>query len=102
MVHSGATWLDQKLVCDGNWVTSRGPQDMKAFIRGMRDLFAKSAPIVSMPTIALSSSPQRAAPPKLVSGVVGMLPRPSLRTLALLAIIGAGVAGAARRAPQQQ
>jgi protease I len=95
MVHSGATWLDQKLVRDGNWVTSRGPQDMKAFIRGMRELFAESAPIASSPSIALSSSPQRSAPPKLVSGAVGMMP--SLGTVALLAIIGVGVAGLARK-----
>jgi protease I len=99
MVHAGATWLDQKLVRDGNWVTSRGPQDMKAFIRGMRELFAETAPIVAASPLPLSSSPQRSAPPKLVSGVVGLMPRPSLRTLALLAIVGAGVAGMARREP---
>ncbi|MBK4738211.1 type 1 glutamine amidotransferase domain-containing protein [Noviherbaspirillum pedocola] len=101
MVHAGATWLDQKLVRDGNWITSRGPQDMKAFIRGMRELFAETAPIVSVPSFALSSSPQRASPPKLAAGAVNLLPLPSLRTIALLAIVGAGVAGMAKRAPQQ-
>lgn len=28
LVNAGATWLDQPVVQDGNWLTSRGPQDM--------------------------------------------------------------------------
>jgi len=44
MVNAGATWLDQELVRDGNLVSSRGPQDMRAFVRGMLELFAGSAP----------------------------------------------------------
>ena len=40
LVNAGATWLDQELVRDGNWVTSRGPQDMRAFVSGMLELFS--------------------------------------------------------------
>src|SRR3954463_5939032 len=40
VVNAGATWLDQDLVRDRNWVSSRGPQDMTAFVRGMIDLFS--------------------------------------------------------------
>ena len=29
LVNAGATWLDQELVRDRNWVSSRGPQDMR-------------------------------------------------------------------------
>ena len=28
MVNAGATWMDQAVVRDANWLTSRGPQDM--------------------------------------------------------------------------
>jgi protease I len=35
MVNAGATWLDQEVVRDENWLTSRGPQDMVPFVREM-------------------------------------------------------------------
>src|SRR3954469_4702176 len=44
LVNAGATWLDQELVRDGNLTTSRGPQDMTAFVRGMLDAFATTSP----------------------------------------------------------
>ena len=40
VVNAGATWLDQEVVRDGNLTTSRGPQDMAAFIPAMLDAFA--------------------------------------------------------------
>src|ERR1700722_18874310 len=40
LVNSGATWLDEPLVHDGNLVTSRGPQDMKPFVTAIIRLFA--------------------------------------------------------------
>src|SRR4051794_17441480 len=44
LVNAGATWLDQELVRDGKLTTSRGPQDMAAFIPGMLDAFAQTSP----------------------------------------------------------
>ena len=35
MVSAGATWLDQQLVQDGNLITSRGPQDLVPFVKGI-------------------------------------------------------------------
>lgn len=35
MVNAGATWLDETVVRDGNWLTSRGPQDMVPFVRAL-------------------------------------------------------------------
>ena len=43
LVNAGATWLDAELVRDGNLTTSRGPQDMAAFVRGMLDAFAQTS-----------------------------------------------------------
>src|SRR5690349_9070114 len=49
LVNAGATWLDQELVYDGNLVTSRGPQDLAAFVSGMIDAFAGTSPQPATP-----------------------------------------------------
>ena len=91
VVNAGATWLDQELVRDGNLVTSRGPQDLNAFIPGIIDLFAERAPIGNNQHARADSSPQRAEPPELVLGVMKWLPKPSVRTAALLGAAGVGL-----------
>lgn len=40
--NAGALWVDQEVVVDGNLLTSRGPQDIIAFIREMIRLFTRS------------------------------------------------------------
>lgn len=88
LVNAGATWLDQPVVRDGNWLTSRGPQDMLPFVRELVPFFAGQAPAAQTPATAgtptASSSPQRDAPPQLVLQAMQWLPRPSLRTLVLV------------------
>jgi len=88
LVNAGATWLDQALVRDRNWVTSRGPQDMRAFVRGMLELFSGAEPASANGAPLKSSSPQRSTPPKLVVNAMRWLPRPSVRVAAAAAIIG--------------
>jgi protease I len=39
--NAGATWVDRELVEDGNWVSSRNPDDLPAFNEGMLKLFAR-------------------------------------------------------------
>jgi protease I len=39
--NAGGTWLDQDVVEDGNWVTSRQPEDLPAFNRAMIGLFSR-------------------------------------------------------------
>jgi protease I len=41
--NAGATWVDQEMVRDRNWVSSRSPKDLPAFNRGMLELFASSS-----------------------------------------------------------
>jgi protease I len=41
--NAGGEWLDQEVVEDGNWVTSRQPSDIPAFNRAMLRLFARQA-----------------------------------------------------------
>jgi protease I len=40
--NAGGIWLDQEVVEDGNWVTSRQPSDLPAFNEAMLRLFAQS------------------------------------------------------------
>jgi protease I len=40
--NAGANWVDQEMVRDRNWVTSRSPKDLGAFNPAMVSLFAES------------------------------------------------------------
>jgi len=40
--NAGGIWVDQELVRDGTWVSSRSPKDLPAFNQGMIELFSKS------------------------------------------------------------
>lgn len=42
--NAGGNWVDREVVVDGNWVTSRQPDDIPAFNREMLKLFAHLAP----------------------------------------------------------
>jgi protease I len=39
--NAGGVWVDRELVKDGNWVSSRNPDDLTAFNVGMLDLFER-------------------------------------------------------------
>ena len=40
--NAGGHWVDQEMVRDGTWVSSRSPKDLPAFNTGMVELFAGS------------------------------------------------------------
>lgn len=46
--NAGGNWVDQEVVVDKNWVTSRKPDDIPAFIQEMLNLFAQSTPTASI------------------------------------------------------
>jgi protease I len=97
LVNAGATWLDQEVVHDANWISSRGPQDMVPFVKAMTALFA-GEPLPAEPSPFARSDPQRQEPPKLVLQAMKWLPRPSIRAaLGLVAAIGAGIWATGRR-----
>ena len=93
MVNAGATWLDQEVVRDGNLTTSRGPQDMKAFVPAMLDTFADGPLATTTSASAAASDPQRISPPDVVTAATRWSPKPST-----VALAGVGVAALARRA----
>jgi protease I len=97
MVNAGATWLDQEFVRDGNLATSRGPQDLIPFVKGITELFAESSPIRNRRIAIAESSPQAAEPPQIVLEAMTWLPKPSIRTAFLLGAVGVAIAAANRR-----
>lgn len=86
LVHAGATWIDEPVVTDGNLITSRGPQDLTEFVPALVEHFARADAGYSRRETSRSSSPQRNAPPQAVTTAMKWMPRPSFRTLALVAI----------------
>src|SRR5436190_1094013 len=40
IVHAGGTWRDSPVVRDGNWVSSRTPEDLKELVPAMMSIFA--------------------------------------------------------------
>ncbi|GAA2723239.1 type 1 glutamine amidotransferase domain-containing protein [Cellulomonas aerilata] len=92
VVNAGATWLDQPVVRDGNLTTSRGPQDLAAFVPAMLDAFARTSPQAEPAPGIEASDPQRDVPPRLAVSALRWSPKPSA-----LAVVGLGLAAAARR-----
>jgi protease I len=90
LVNAGATWLDQEVVRDQNWLTSRGPQDMIPFVSALLDFFAGEA--VEEATSLGSSDPQRNEPPAVVINAMKWIPRPSFRTTFGLGLLAVGIA----------
>ena len=93
LVNAGATWLDQELVRDRNLTTSRGPQDMNAFVPGMLDAFAKTSPEPATTAPRHESDQQRDAPVGWALAALRWSPKPSAA-----AVVGIGLAAAVRRA----
>jgi len=89
LVNAGATWVDEPVVRHGNWLTSRGPQDMRPFVEALITFFAGELPRARTPRFAISSAPQRDEPPAVMLAAMKWLPRPSLRTAAVLGAIAA-------------
>jgi protease I len=91
IVHAGGVWRDEPLVRDGNWVTSRGPQDMDAFVAGMLECFAQTPETLSASRLPAEAdgvrapSPKRDEPPRLAVSVARLLPGPALPAMAGLA-----------------
>lgn len=95
MINAGATWLDQEVVRDDNWLTSRGPQDMVPFVRDMIQLYA-GAPASNGALRRRHSDPQRERPPAWASGAMRLMPGTSVGTMLGIALIGGGLLAASR------
>ena len=95
LVNAGATWLDREVVRDRNLVTSRGPQDMKAFIPEMLDIFAESASQLQTVTDHDGSDPPLDRPVGWAMAALRWSPKPSAAALA--GAVAAALASPVRR-----
>jgi len=96
VVNAGATWLDQEVVRDGNLTTSRGPQDMAAFVPAMLDAFAAGPLAATTSGSAPESDPQRSSPPELVTAATRWSPK-----LSTIAVGGVALGALAVRTARQ-
>lgn len=95
MVNAGATWLNEDVVRDANWLSSRGPEDMAPLIRAMIPLFAGETE-TGGPLRQAHSDPQREEPSEMPGQPLRWLATPSLRAMLSLALVGVGVVAANR------
>jgi protease I len=98
LVNAGATWLDESVVRHGNLLTSRGPQDIIPFIRGIKEFFSENASTEISTDLPTISAPQRNQPPQLMVKALKWLPRPSFRTAFALGVLALAITATRRRA----
>ena len=89
LVNAGATWLDQQIVRDENLTTSRGPQDIAAFVPAMLATFARTAPEPSTTAPGHASDPQRNAPPGMAVAALRWSPKPSITAVVVIGLVAA-------------
>lgn len=95
MVNAGATWLNEEVVRDANWLSSRGPQEVGALIREMIPLFAGASE--NGPALRRAySDPQREEPSEMPGQPLRWLASPSLGAMLSLALLGVSVVAASR------
>jgi protease I len=95
LVNAGATWLDREVVRDHNLVTSRGPQDMRAFVPAMLDIFADPKNQSQTVTDHSGSDPQLDRPLGWAVAALHWSPKPS--AAALTSVAAAALASPLRR-----
>ena len=95
LVNAGATWLDREVVRDHNLVTSRGPQDMRAFVPAMLDIFADPKNQSQTITDHSGSDPQLDSPLGWAVAALHWSPKPS--AAALTSVAAAALASPLRR-----
>ena len=95
MVNAGATWLNEEVVRDANWLSSRGAEDMAPLLREMIPFF-EGEPEGSSTLRQAHSDPQREVPSETPGQPLRWLATPSVGAMLSLALLGMGVVAANR------
>lgn len=90
LVNAGAIWIDEKVVSDGNLVTSRGPQDLPFFISTIITLFEKGSVRGENAKI---SAPPATEPPHLVQKTVSLVSGFPYKWAAMAGVVAMGIFG---------
>jgi protease I len=87
IINAGGVWRDEPLVRDRNWVSSRSPADLPAFVPAMLQLFAQGVDAPVAEALARASSVGESSPPprepiRLAVTAARYLPGPTVAALA--------------------
>lgn len=96
LVNAGATWLNEAVVRDANWLSSRCPEDTDALIRELIP-FLEGEPAHGPALRHGNSDPQREEPSEMPGQPLRWLASPSLGAMLSLALVGVSVVAANRR-----
>ena len=95
VVNAGATWLNQNVVRDAHVLSSRGEQDVDAFVQALIALFA-GEPAAASTASEAHSDPAQEMPVEQPNQSLRWLAAPSFGTMLILALLGVGVVAAQR------
>ncbi|WP_075792194.1 type 1 glutamine amidotransferase domain-containing protein [Massilia putida] len=95
VVNAGATWLNQEVVRDAHVLTSRGTQDVAAFVQALIPCYA-GEPAATVNGPGMSSDPPQEKPLEQPNQSLRWLAAPSFGTMLSLALLGVGVVAAQR------
>ncbi|WLI91647.1 type 1 glutamine amidotransferase domain-containing protein [Massilia sp. R2A-15] len=96
MVNAGATWLNEEVVRDANWLSSRCPEDIEALIRELIPFFVGEPDNRGVLRQGYSD-PQPEEPSEMPGQPLRWLASPSLGAMLGLALVGVSVVAANRR-----
>ena len=95
VVNAGATWLNQDVVRDAHVLTSRGTQDVAAFVQALIPCCA-GEPAATATGPGTPSDPPQEKPLEQPNQSLRWLAAPSFGTMLSLALLGVGVVAAQR------
>lgn len=101
MVNAGATWLNEEVVRDANWLSSRGAQAMAPLIAQLVPFF-EGGPEGDQALRRALSDPQRQEPSETPGQPLRWLGTPSVGAMLSLALLGMGVVAANRGRRRKQ
>ena len=101
IVNAGATWLNQDVVRDRSFLSSRGPQDSAAMVQALIPFFSGAADGTddeegNTGTAPAESDPPQEAPSETPGQPLRWLSAPSVGAMLSLALLGVGVVAANR------
>jgi protease I len=102
IVNAGATWLNQPIVCDANYLSCRSSQDIELFLGELVPFFEGESRTTS-PLLKAQSDPPQEKPAELQNQSLRWLAAPSVGAMLSLALLGVGVVAAqhARHKPSE-
>jgi protease I len=78
--NAGAEWVDEEVVYDDNWVSSRGPQDIRAFNKAIVKHFGRVAETETSPSLTSGAPWGKLIAGGIAAATAGLVARRALRS----------------------